>query len=221
MRKELSLGQTKVLEAIRRRVEDGASPPTYRELCDEFGWRSTGTARDYLRALARKGYIELPDGRARQIRLIEEHTPAVQVPILGQVVAGVPVDATEDPDGSVPVPRSWLRGGRHFALHVYGDSMIGAGIMAGDLVLVAASPVAADGEVVVASVDGETTIKRFQSSGRGAELVPENPSFQSIPLERGDVLIHGVVVGLLRRFSAKKNVTHRPHALRMAMKEGV
>jgi len=216
MREHLSPGQARVLDALRRRAEDGAPPPTYRELCDQFGWKSTGTARDHLQALAKKGYVELADGRARQTRLIEDCRPVTQVPILGRVVAGIPDEAVEDAAGMVPVPRAWTSAGRHFALTVDGDSMVGAGILDGDLVVVRATPTARDGDVVVATIEGETTVKRLSTAGSHAMLVAENPAYRAIPLEGDSVVLHGVVVGVLRQLpghgASSMRVTRRRHA---------
>lgn len=203
MRDQLTPGQARVLDVLRQRSELGEAPPTYRELCNEFGWKSTGTARDHLRALARKGYIELAKGRARQVRIAGSRNPAAQVPILGRVVAGVPIEASEEVEGMVPVPRSWTDHGHHFALFIVGDSMKDAGILNGDLAVVHATSSARDGDIVVATIQGETTIKRLSLDRKHAFLVAENAAYERISLNRKSVVLHGVVVGLLRQLTGR------------------
>ena len=212
MREPLSPGQVRVLHALRDRVDEGLAPPTYRELCEQFGWRSTGTARDHLRALADKGYIRLSGGQARQVTLLDDRDPAAHVPILGRVVAGIPEAAEEERAGTLPVPRGWLRGGRHFALAVAGDSMSGAAILDGDFVVVRATPSARSGHVVVATVDGETTVKVLDVGSDGARLLAANPKYPPIPLAQGSVVVHGVVVGVLRHLGGLLRVEGRAWA---------
>lgn len=193
--------QERVLGALRQRADRGHPVPTYRELCREFGWRSTGTVRDHLRALARKGFVQLT-ARHRDVRLSEDRPSADFVPLVGRVVAGVPVISEQNIEHLVPVPREWIKSGSVFALRVAGDSMRDAGIIEGDEVIVRQTPVANDGEIVVATVDGETTIKRLRLQKRRATLFAENPAYRSIELT-GDAVIQGVVVGLLRSYQKK------------------
>src|ERR1700682_2274994 len=113
--KALTTIQRRVLEALRRRADRGESAPTYRELCAEFKWASTGTVRDHLRALVRKGYLELAGGH-RQLRLREEHPLVARVPLVGRVVAGIPVISDENIEHRIPVPAAWTRRGTFFAV---------------------------------------------------------------------------------------------------------
>jgi repressor LexA len=196
---KLTPTQAQVLIAVRRRVDCGEPAPTYRDLCAEFGWASTGTVRDHLRALARKGYLTLAGGR-RQLRLCEEHVPVTRVPLVGRVVAGAPVASEEHVERSVPVPSEWTRRGTHFALRVAGDSMRGAGILDGDEVIVRQQSTAEDGDIVVATIDGETTLKRLRIHGRRASLVAENPRFKPIEIRTVSAVLQGIVVGLLRAY---------------------
>ena len=169
--KALTPIQEKVLEALRRHADHGDPAPTYRELCAEFKWGSTGTVRDHLRALARKSYLEL-SGRHRVIRLREERPAIARVPLVGQVVAGIPAVSDENIEQRIQVPADWVRkGGTFFALRVVGDSMRDAGIMEGDQVIVRQQSVAADGNVVIATLEGKTTIKRLRMRGARAMLV--------------------------------------------------
>jgi repressor LexA len=197
--KVLTTIQLRVLEVLRRRADQGDPAPTYRELCAEFGWASTGTARDHLRALVRKGYVELT-GRHRQLRLREERPSVTCVPLVGRVVAGVPVVSEENIEKRIPVPAAWTRRGAFFALHVTGDSMRDAGIFEGDQVVVRQRSVAADGDIVVATIEGETTIKRLLLRGSGMTLVPENPQYRPIEVRAEGATIQGVVVGLMRKY---------------------
>jgi repressor LexA len=181
-------------------VDQGEPAPTYRELCAEFGWASTGTIRDHLRALVRKGHVELT-GKHRQIRLRNERAAIARVPLVGRVVAGVPVISDENIEQRIPVPAAWATRGTFFALRVAGDSMRGAGILQGDQVVVRQQSVAADRDIVVATIEGETTIKRLRLRGRRVMLVPENPRYRSIEVRAEEAIIQGVVVGLMRECS--------------------
>lgn len=193
----LTPAQAGLLAAIRDRASRGEPVPSYRDLCEEFGWASTGTARDHLQALARKGYITLGGGRARQVRLVDAPVPVARLRVLGHVVAGRSSAAVELEDEEIAVPASWLTRGRHFALNVDGDSMRDAAIVDGDMVVVREQSTAKNGEIVVASVDGETTVKRLKIAADGIRLVAENPRYAPIDVS-GDVTIHGVVVAVMR-----------------------
>ena len=187
-----------MLEAVRRRKDCGTPPPTYRELLAEFGWTSTGTVRDHLRALARKGYLELSEGRSRDLRLLEERAPSAQVPLLGRIAAGTPLPTEGERERMIPVPSEWVRNGKCFAVCVSGDSMKDAGILDGDQVVVRAQPVATDGDIVVATLNGETTLKRLKWRGSRWYLMPENKRYRPIPFRGESAIVQGVMVGLLR-----------------------
>jgi repressor LexA len=206
--KGLTRIQERVLEALRQRADQGDPAPTYRELCAEFNWASTGTARDHLRALVRKGYLELT-GRHRELRLREERPSVARVPLVGRVVAGVPVISDENIEKRIPVPASWTRKGVFFAVRVSGDSMRDAGILEGDHVIARQRSVAANGDVVIATLDGETTIKRLRVSGKHMTLVAENPQYRSIEVRAEDAIVQGVVVGLMRSYQERGMATDR------------
>ncbi len=191
--------QELVLGALRQRVERSDPPPTYRELCREFGWRSTGTIRDHLRALARKGFVQLT-ARHRGVRLREDPPSAGFVPLVGRVVAGVPVISEQNIEQRLAVPKEWTKRGSPFALRVVGDSMRDAGITEGDQVIVRQTSTAQDGDIVVATINGETTIKRIRLRKGRATLFAENPAYRPIEVPAGDTVIQGVVVGLLRSY---------------------
>lgn len=211
----LTTAQAELLASIRERADRGEPAPSYRELCAEFGWASTGTARDHLQALARKGYITLGGGRARQVRLVESPAAVARVRILGQVVAGRPESAVEVPNGEIAVPATWLDRGHFFALSVSGDSMKDAAIIDGDTVVVREQSTANDGDIVVATVAGETTVKRLQIASSGIRLLPENPTFTPIEVGDGEVTIHGVVIAVMRCVATKAAArTMRPRSSR-------
>lgn len=203
MTRKPTAAQGRVLAAIETRLEHGEPPPTYRDLCRELGWSSTGTVRDHLRALADQGFVELSGRRHRQIRLRQGRTAVSHIPLVGEVVAGVPVLAEEKIEGRLPVPKEWTRRGVFFALRVVGDSMIDAGIVEGDYVVVRQQPSAEDGEVVVVAIEGETTVKRLRRKGRVSTLVAENPRYRPIRVRTDAAVIQGVVVGLLRSYGGQ------------------
>ena len=196
----LSPVQTEVLSALRRKADAGEPMPSYRELRDEFRWRSTGTVRDHLHALARKGYVELSGPGHRRIRL-KERLAVKGVPLVGRVTAGSPVVGEQNVERRIPVPAEWTADGAHFALRVDGDSMIGAGIFEGDYVIVRQQADPPPGEIVVALVDdNKTTVKRLVRDGARFVLQPENPNYRPIPIESESAAIQGVVVGLMREY---------------------
>ncbi|MBD3337089.1 MAG: transcriptional repressor LexA [Candidatus Eisenbacteria bacterium] len=200
-----------VLEGIRRSIRTHGSPPTLRELARALGWRSTNSVRYHLRKLEREGLIRRFPGRARGFHPVEtsrgrdrEAWMGKGIPVLGRVAAGVPVLAEENWEAMLPVDARGFRSGADFALRVQGDSMSGAGILEGDLVVVRGETEPASGEIVVAMLDGETTVKRFRRRGVQILLQPENPAYRPIPIgKRHDVRILGVVTGLLRMYSPR------------------
>jgi repressor LexA len=200
----LTRKQSKILAAIERRLDAGESAPSYRELRDEFGWSSTGTVRDHLQALARKGYIELSGPSHRCLKLRTERPRSSRVPVVGRVAAGVPILAEENIEGHLPVPEEWIDRGTSFALRVNGESMIDAGIRQGDYVVVRARAIADNGDIVVAEISGETTLKRLWRSGRRVVLKPENASYKPIEVRTESSAIRGVVVGLIRDYGRIK-----------------
>jgi repressor LexA len=192
--------QAAVLDFLRRRADRGEPPPTNQEICDEFRWSSTRAARDHLQRLERKGYVELSGRGHRRVRLRDESTPVARVPLVGRIVAGMPVESLQNLEGHVPVPAEWIGGGTCFAVRVKGDSMRDAGILEGDLVVARKQPTAENGDVVVAILNGESTLKRLRRHGRGTTLVAENRRYRSLPVRTESAEVQGVVVGLMRAF---------------------
>jgi len=187
-----------IIDAIRTR----GFPPTLREIGRAFEIRSTKGVNDHLVALERKGKIRRSDNLSRGIEVVE--LPALEeesesVPVLGRIAAGAPLLAAENVDGSYRLDRSLLHGDRNFLLRVQGESMIGAHICNGDYVLVRPQDAADDGEIVVAMVDDEATVKYLEHDGKRVRLQPANPAVPPIVLEPGAPLrILGKVVGVLR-----------------------
>lgn len=208
---ELSPRQREVLDCIAAHIDQVGYPPSMREIGNALGIRSTNGVADHIKALVRKGYLEpTSDGlvRARSLRLTERSGEAtreqgtVVVPVLGDVAAGQPIVAQESYEGSVRVDADMLpHGGHVFALHVRGESMIEEGILDGDLVFVRQQPTARNGELVVAMVEGEATVKRFFLDAGGYRLQPANQHMQPIFVRADERLeIIGKVVGLHRRY---------------------
>lgn len=189
-------GQTRdrVFEFVRGRLLAG-DPPTVREVQQAFGFRTPHTARYHLERLVSEGRLAAARGRARGYRLPSggaQTAPAGWTPLLGRVQAGRPTEAAEDLEGYVPAPAGRSEEGL-FALRVEGRSMVGAGILPGDLVIVRRQPTADSGALVVALVDGEATVKRLRRRDGRVELHPENPEFEPIRADREMTLLGKVV----------------------------
>ena len=194
--------QRRIYEFIRDRIQTESRPPTMREIGERFDIRSTNGVRDVLTVLEKKGYIHKTPYLSRGIELTETTAAAVEpVPIVGRVAAGLPLLAVENIDGHVAVDRSFLPSGEVFSLRVNGESMRDEGIMDGDLVLVRKQPTANKGEIVVALIGEEATVKRFFPERQRVRLEPANPDFGPIIVDKRapGFAIAGVVVGLLRR----------------------
>ncbi|MDD3374590.1 MAG: transcriptional repressor LexA [Candidatus Omnitrophica bacterium] len=196
MVKNLTGKQKNVLRFIFNQIRNEKIPPTIREIAQEFGFSSTGTVRDYLKALVDKGYIRVNEGKARAIELVKE---AFRVPILGVVAAGNPTLAVEDIEGYVDLDDVYFSDSDIFALRVKGDSMIEAGIMPDDLVMVRRQSVAQVGEIVVALIGEEATVKRLSKIGTHYFLVPANPKYQPISVT-AETTIMGKVMTSIRRY---------------------
>ena len=188
----LTKSQQKVYDFLRKEAPRGV-PPTVREICAATGLRSTSTVHAHLKTLERLGYITRDAGLNRSIRL-EGSEAAAQVPILGKVTAGIPILAVEDIEGYIPFPQK--EGKELFALHVSGLSMRDAGILDGDYVVAEKTPTSSDGEIVVAMIEEEATVKRFYREGSRIRLQPENPDFEPIYAE--NVFILGKVIAVVR-----------------------
>jgi len=195
---ELTARQQQILDLIRQHIEEEGAPPTRAEIADILGFRSPNAAETHLRALARKGVLELTPGASRGIRL----GPASGggLPLVGRVAAGSPILAVEHIEGHYRVDPALFHPGADFLLRVSGDSMRDAGILDGDLLAVHATSEARRGQIVVARVDEEVTVKRFYRRGNSVELRPENPDYPiiEVDLRAEELAIEGLAVGLVR-----------------------
>ncbi|HEY6597824.1 MAG TPA: transcriptional repressor LexA [Pseudomonadales bacterium] len=196
---DLTARQSQVLDLIRRHIQDTGYPPTRADIASELGFKSPNAAEEHLKALARKGAIEMVPGTSRGIRLPE---PA-GLPIVGRVAAGQPILAAEHVEDVCQLPGSFFRPHADYLLRVKGDSMINAGIFDGDLLAVHKADDARDGEIVVARIDDEVTVKRLRRPrGRGrVTLLAENDAYAPIEvdLSQHSFAIEGVSVGVIRR----------------------
>ena len=188
--------QKDVLNFIRKKIRQGL-PPTIREIAEEFNFASTGTVRDYLNALCRKGYLLLSEGKSRAIELTEK--AMFKIPILGNVPAGVPVLALENVEDYFNMDKLFAQQNELFFLRVQGDSMVDAGIMPDDLVLVKKQPCANDRDIVVCRVDGEVTVKILRSRENKFFLEPANKNYNIISLNENSQII-GKVITVVRQY---------------------
>ena len=193
--KPLNEKQQKVLEFLRERAGEGV-PPSVREICAAAGIRSTSTVHAYLKVLEEGGYISRQSGLNRAIRLPGENV--ARVPLLGHVTAGLPILAVEEVEDYVPYSGGRFDPRELFALRVHGTSMINAGIMNGDVVIVHRTPAAENGDIVVALIGDEATVKRFFAEKGYIRLQPENEEYEPIIVKECTVL--GKVISLVRYF---------------------
>jgi repressor LexA len=203
MTKGLTARQAEVLALIRETILERGIPPTRAEIAQALGFRSPNAAEDHVKALARKGAIELLPGASRGIRLAEAYADGIGLPVIGQVAAGQPILATEHIEARHRVDPDLFKPRADYLLRVKGMSMREAGILDGDLLAVHATPQAANGQIVVARLEDEVTVKRFRQRGNRAWLLPENPEFEPIEvdLKRQSLVIEGLGVGVLRTHS--------------------
>lgn len=195
--KPLSKSQQKIYDYLLECSQEGRVP-SVRELCSATGLKSTSTIHLHLNTLEQRGLIEREHGVNRCIKIVGQGEKSANVPVLGSVAAGLPILAVEDIEGYVPVPESVRRGRELFALKVKGESMINAGILDGDIVVVNRTPVAENGEIVVALVDDSATVKRFYKEKGHYRLQPENDSFEPIIVD--EVVLLGTVITLIRNY---------------------
>lgn len=216
---KLTVKQKKVLDCLKSSIRAKGYPPTVREICASVGLSSTSTVHGHLDRLEKKGYIRRDRTKPRAIEILDENifepspsakqteilvysgTEYADVPILGKVTAGEPILAVENIEGSFPIPVHVLGNKDAYLLNVSGDSMMDAGILDGDYVLVSQENTAADGEMVVALVgDEEATVKTIYHEGNVIRLQPENPLYQPIIRSEEQVSILGKVIGVIRFF---------------------
>jgi repressor LexA len=216
---KLTARQEQILNLIREAIENTGFPPTRAEIAAELGFRSANAAEEHLQALARKGAIEISPGTSRGIRLRDmnrEHESArmgtrqmalphpslmqLNLPLVGRVAAGSPILAQEHVEANYSVDPSLFSARPDYLLKVRGLSMRDVGILDGDLLAVKKADSAKNGQIVVARLGDDVTVKRYRKSGTVIELLPENPDFEPIRVDanRDDFALEGLAVGLLR-----------------------
>ena len=197
---KLTARQQQVLDLIKDHIDDTGYPPTRAEIAQILGFRSANAAEEHLKALARKGAIEMVAGASRGIRLPETHDG---IPLVGRVAAGSPILAEEHIEDYCKIPMEFFSPQADFLLTVHGMSMKDVGILDGDLLAVHRTDQARNGEIVVARIEDEVTVKRFKRERNNAlvELWPENPDFDVITVDLRDeaFAIEGLSVGVIRR----------------------
>jgi repressor LexA len=203
MSNDLTARQRQILELIRIHIRKTGFPPTRAEIARAFGFRSANAAEDHLRALARRGAIELQPGASRGIRLVEGGPGDDALPVVGRVAAGNPILAVEHIEDYYRVDPDLFRPHAHYLLRVHGSSMRDAGILDGDLLAVHSTPEAKNGQIVVARLGEEVTVKRLRRRANWThrvDLLAENPAFPplQVDLRVQSLAIEGLAVGVLR-----------------------
>ena len=201
---KLTPRQREVFDFIQFRSVAGEAPPTLLEIAGHFGFKSPNAAREHVRLIEQKGFLQRRAHQARGIRVSLEDSAlaeAVPVPLLGRIAAGNPTEALENIEARLPLPRALLRGANLFALRVKGNSMEGAGIVDGDIAIVNGAAEAANGEIAAVVIGENATLKRIFRTPTGIRLHPENTEYSDLTFDRtatADVRVAGVLVGLLR-----------------------
>lgn len=200
---KLTARQQQVLAFIKEYMDSNGYPPTRVDIAKTLGFKSPNAAEDHLRALARKGAIEMIPGASRGIRLPESDSEASddQLPVIGRVAAGAPILALENIEDHCRISPDFFTPRADYLLRVNGESMKDIGIMDGDLLAVHRTSEARNGQVVVARIGEEVTVKRFQRQGRKVSLIAENPDFRPIEIDLAEqeLTIEGLSVGVIRR----------------------
>jgi len=194
----LTARQAEILELIRSHIAEQGCPPTRAEIAHDLGFRSPNAAEDHLRALERKGVIELVAGSSRGIRLLEED---YGLPVVGRVAAGEPILAEQHIEDYCQLEPDTFHPRADYLLRVHGDSMQDVGILDGDLLAVHRTKQAENGQIVVARLEDEVTVKRFRQRGAIVRLFPENPDYEPIRIDLREqpLVIEGLGVGVIRK----------------------
>lgn len=194
--KELTNRQSEVFDVLKQYVQEYGIAPTHVELAELIGVSSSKAAADHLKALEKKNVIKIYADKPRGIQIIETHEN--ELPLIGSVAAGLPIEAIENVESYITIPEVLMRKKPTFLLRVRGDSMIDAGILDGDLIAVRKTNSAEIGQIVVARIDDEVTVKRLERQGSKVVLQPANDCYQPIILNAEDLAIEGKFVGLIR-----------------------
>jgi repressor LexA len=201
--------QKKILDFVNRQVQEKGYPPSVREICKAVGFKSTSTVHAYLSSLEAEGLISKEPAKTRALKVIDESSKNLEgyisdheienIPVIGQVTAGQPILAVENIEDTFPVPVQYLENSPSFILRIKGDSMLNAGIIDGDFVIVKQQNTANNGDIVVALIGDEATVKTFYRQKDHIVLQPENDAYDPI-IVKDDVSIIGKVIGLFRKF---------------------
>ncbi len=193
---KLTKRQSEILELIREFLQVTGFPPTRSEIASQFGFRSANAAEEHLRALARKGYINIKPGASRGIRL----TDGIGIPIIGKVAAGNPILSESNIQGRAGIDPNLFKPHADYLLKVRGMSMRDAGILEGDLIAVNRKSSIRSGQIIVARVNDEVTVKRFRRQASDVQLISENPEFPpiTVDLKRDQFEVEGLAVGVIR-----------------------
>ena len=198
--RQLTPRQTQILEMIQDFMAETGMPPTRAEIARELGFKSANAAEEHLRALQKKGVLELVPGASRGIQLKDSLREQIGLPLVGRVAAGSPILAEEHIETHYRLDPALFNPKPHYLLRVHGMSMRDAGILDGDLVAVHRTPEVRSRQIVVARLDDEVTVKRYRQTGSLVELLPENDEFEPIKVDLTEqaMVIEGVVVGVIR-----------------------
>ncbi|MDF1821852.1 MAG: transcriptional repressor LexA [Alcanivoracaceae bacterium] len=195
----LTARQQQVLDCIRSHVQETGMAPTRAEIAEIMGFQSKNAASDHLRALERKGYIRIHNDRSRGIQVLDEALEEEDgLPVVGKVAAGLPIEAIENVERTVPVPLGLFRQRPTYLLKVEGDSMKDVGILDGDLIAVRKADNARNGQIVVARIDDDVTVKTLRIDSNSVTLEPANDAYQPIRVAPNELFIEGIFVGLIR-----------------------
>ena len=192
--------QKQILEMIQDFMDETGMPPTRAEIARQLGFKSANAAEEHLRALQKKGVLELLPGASRGIQLKDSLREQMGLPLVGRVAAGSPILAEEHIEAHYRMDPAFFNPKPHYLLRVHGMSMKDAGILDGDLVAVHRTPEVRSRQIVVARLDDEVTVKRYRQNGSVVELLPENEDFEPIVVDLAEqsMVIEGVVVGVIR-----------------------
>ncbi|MGH2373576.1 MAG: transcriptional repressor LexA [bacterium] len=203
MASRLTRRQSDILTFIRRYTESHGYPPSVREIGQAMGVTSSSTVHSHLAALERKGYLRRDPSKPRALEILRDNggptARVVTLPIVGRVAAGAPLLAEQNVDEYMPVPAEMLNGAEGFVLKVRGDSMIGAGILDGDLLVVRRQATATNGDIIVARLDDEATVKQYFREKDRIRLQPANEALE--PVYARDVVVEGKAIAVIRRLN--------------------
>ncbi len=198
--RQLTPRQSQILEMIQEFIAETGMPPTRADIANELGFKSANAAEEHLRALQRKGVLDLIPGASRGIQLKDSLREQMGLPLVGRVAAGSPILAQEHIETHYKIDPALFSPKPHYLLRVNGMSMKNAGILDGDLVAVHRTPEVRSRQIIVARLDDEVTVKRFRQDGSLVWLLPENEDFEPIQvdLSKQEMIIEGIVVGVIR-----------------------